>query len=295
MTETHLTLDVPTAALAYDVRDGTASDHPTLFAFGSPMSASGFAALASHFPDRRVVTYDPRGADRSRRTDGANVSTPEEHADDLHRVIAAAGGGPIDLFATSGGATNALALMAAHPEDVRLLVAHEPPLSQLLPDREMALAASRDINETYLAHGFGPAMAKFIALVAFEGPLPADYLDRPAPDPAAFHLPTEDDGSRTDPLLAQNMISGSRFQPDIEALRRASTRIVIGIGAESRNQLAGRGGVAIAEQLGLTPVVFPGGHGGFVGPEAARFGMVDTSEAFAARLREVLDSTGTPA
>src|SRR4029079_15421712 len=98
------------------------------------MGAAGFATLGSHFPDRTVVTYDPRGAERSVKADPAGPSTPQEHADDLHRLIEALGAGPVDLFATSGGAVNALALVARHPEQVRTLVAHEPPLLTLLPD-----------------------------------------------------------------------------------------------------------------------------------------------------------------
>src|SRR5206468_250691 len=133
-------------------------------------TAAGFVTLAGHFTDRTVVTYDPRGADRSRRTDGATETTPDEHADDLHRIISALDAGPVDIFATSGGAVNALALVARHPEQVRTLVAHEPPALQELPDREYALAAAKDVHETYLRAGYGPAMAKFIALVSYEGP-----------------------------------------------------------------------------------------------------------------------------
>jgi pimeloyl-ACP methyl ester carboxylesterase len=132
---------------------------------GSPMDASGFGTLAARFADRTVVTYDPRGTARSEKTDASLESTPEQHADDIHRIIAALGAGPVDLFATSGGAVNALALVAAHPEDVRTLVAHEPPTAHVLPDREQALAATENIRDTYQSDGFGPAMAKFIALV----------------------------------------------------------------------------------------------------------------------------------
>ena len=109
---------------------------PVLLLIGSPMGAGGFATLAGHFTDRTVVTYDPRGVERSIKADPASPSTPEEHADDVHRIIAELGVGPVDLFASSGGAVNALALVARHPEQVRTLVAHEPPLAALLPDRE---------------------------------------------------------------------------------------------------------------------------------------------------------------
>ena len=286
MTEptTH-TLDVPGALLTYDVRSNTASTAPVLLMIGSPMGAAGFGTLAGHFSDRTVVTYDPRGVERSRKADDTTESTPDQHADDLHRVISDLGAGPVDLFASSGGAVNALALVAHHPEQVRILVAHEPPTAQVLPDREPALAAAKDVNETYKRRGFGPAMAKFIALVSHNGEIPADYVDQPAPDPAMFGLPTDDDGSRNDPLLAQNMVSCTHYKPDFDALRAASTRIVLAAGAESEGEMAHRGAEAVAERLGTTPVAFPSGHGGFLGGE---YGQRGEPDAFAATLREVL-------
>jgi len=282
------TLDVPGAVLAYDVRPNDSSTEPVLLLIGSPMGASGFGTLAGHFTDRTVVTYDPRGVERSKRTDGTIESTPDMHADDVHRLISALGTGPVDIFASSGGAVNALALVAHHPEQVRTLVAHEPPAAQTVPDREAALAANEDIHETYLRSGFGPAMAKFLVLVSHKGPVPADFADRPA-DPAMFGLPTEDDGSRDDPLLGQNILSCTHYQPDFDALRNAPTRIVIGAGAESEGELAHRGAEGVAERLGTTPVIFPGGHGGFLGDE---YGQPGEPEAFAATLREVLTTKG---
>jgi hypothetical protein len=130
-------------------------------------------------------------------------------------------------------------------------------------------------------------MAKFIMVVGHRGPIPAGFLSGPDPDPAMFGLPTEDDGSRTDPLLFQNVVTCTGYPVDIEALRAASTRIVIGVGEESEGQLARRGGEAVAERLGLGPVVFPSGHGGFLGDE---YGQPGKPAEFAAKLREVLAS-----
>ena len=282
--ETH-TLDVPGAVLHYDVRGHDASTQPVLLLIASPMGADGFTTLAGHFADRTVVTYDPRGAGRSQRTDGALETTPDEHADDLHRLISALSTGPVDIFASSGGAVNALALVAKHPEQVGTLVAHEPPATQELPDREAALAACTGIHQTYQRRGFGPAMAKFIALVSHDGPIPDGFADQPAPDPASFGLPAEDDGSRNDPLVGQNMISCNYYQHDFGALRSASTRIIVGVGAQSANKVAGRAGIAVAERLGTEPVMFPGGHDGFLGGE---YGGMGEPDAFAAALREVL-------
>ena len=282
--KTH-TLDVPGAVLTYDVRSNDASSQPVLLIIGSPMGASGFVTLASHFTDRTVVTYDPRGADRSRRTDGAAETTPDEHADDLHRLISELDAGPVDIFASSGGAVNALALVARYPEQVRILVAHEPPATQALPDREAVLAACTDIRETYQRSGFGPAMAKFIALVSYQGELTSGYAGQPAPDPASFGLPAVDDGSRDDALLCLNMPSCPGHRHDFDALQAASTRIVMAVGAQSSTAMAGRAAVAVAERLGTEPVTFPGGHDGFIGGE---YGGMGEPDAFATTLRKVL-------
>lgn len=281
------TLEVPGAVLTYDIRSSDSSTEPALLMFASPMGAAGFGTLSGYFTDRTVVTYDPRGAERSTRSDGAPQSTPDVHADDLHRLITKLDVGPVDIFASSGGATNALALVAQHPDQVGSLVAHEPPLAQLLPDREEALAAVRDVDETYQRHGFGPGMAKFVAIVMNKGPIPADFANQPA-DPAMFGLPTEDDGSRDDVLLGQNLVTNTHYQPDIEALGAASTRIVIAAGAESEGELSHRGAVAVAERLGTELVIFPSDHGGFLGGE---YGQTGDPEAFAAALRKVLDES----
>ena len=285
------TLSAPGAVLHYDIRSAGPGPEPVLLIIGSPMCADGFVTLAGHFADRTVVTYDPRGAGRSPRTDGAIQTSPDEHADDLHRLICALQTGapearPVDIFASSGGAVNALALVARHPEQVRTLVAHEPPAFAELPDREAALAACADIHETYLRSGFGPAMAKFIAVISLPGLIPDDYGDRPAPDPAAFGLPAEDDGTRNDPLLGLNMPSCPAYEHDFDALRAVPTRIVVGVGEESGQQAAGRAATAVAARLSTAPVTFPGDHGGFLGGE---YGGMGKPDAFAATLRTVLE------
>jgi pimeloyl-ACP methyl ester carboxylesterase len=282
--KTH-TLDAPGATLYYDVRSNDASDQPVLLIIGSPMGAQYFGTLADHFADRTVVTYDPRSADRSVRTDDADETTPDEHADDLHRIITALDAGPVDVFASSGGAVNALALVAQHPEQVRTLVAHEPPAAQELPDREAQLATAAGIHETYLRDGFGPAMAKFIALVGYDGELPGDYASQPGPDPAQFGLPTEDDGSRRDTLVGQNIISCTHYRHDFGAIAKAPTRVVIGVGEKSGQTMAARGGRAVAERLNTTAVTFPGDHGGFLRTD---FNPNGAPDAFAATLRETL-------
>ena len=280
------TIDVPGVSLHYDVREtDTAGGDPPLLLIGSPMDASGFGTLAGHFTDRTVVTYDPRGVSRSVKADPASASTPEQHAEDLRRVIEAAGGGPVDIFASSGGAVNALALVAAHPEQVRTLVAHEPPAAQTVPDREQALAAVVATSERYQREGTGAGMGAFMALVMHAGEFPADWT--PAPPPPGMPM-GEDDGRRDDPLLGQNLLSCTHYEPDFGALSAASTRVVLAAGTEGRGTLANRAAYAIAERLGTEPVVFPSGHAGFLGGE---FGQTGEPDAFAAKLREVLDGS----
>jgi pimeloyl-ACP methyl ester carboxylesterase len=279
------TLDVPGAVLSYDIRRNDASPEPTLVLIGFPMAAPGFGTLAKHFTDRTVVTYDPRGSERSVKTDPASRSTPDDHAEDVHMVIEAVGGGPVDLFATSGGAVNALALVSKYPEDVRTLVAHEPPIAAILDDREHALAACRAVYETYQRSGWGAGMAHFFAINNHHGPYTADVASQPAPDPAMFGMPTEDDGTRTDPMLGESMITVTHYEPDFKALSAAPTRIVVAAGEESEGGLPSRGAYAVAERLGVEPVIFPSGHGGFLGGE---YGQTGAPDAFAAKLRQVL-------
>lgn len=290
MLTTH-SIEVPGAQIGYDVRPGADTGHRPLFALGSPMDATGFTTLAGHFTDRTVITYDPRGVGRSPRTDAAPQTVPAEHAADIAAVIEAIAtehGCPVDVFASSGGAINALELVSRRPELVHTLVAHEPPLAQFLPDRQAIVAACEGIRARYEADGMGPAMAAFITLTVHQGPVPGGFASAPAPDPAAFGLPSADDGSRDDPLLGQNVHTCSPHELDVAALPGAATTIVIGVGQESGEQLAARGATALAAQLGSEPVVFPGDHAGFLGGE---FGMTGRPDEFAARLRELLDAS----
>jgi pimeloyl-ACP methyl ester carboxylesterase len=283
------TLEVPSGVLTYDVREAaTSSDEPPLVLIGLPMGAEGFTTLAGHFTDRTVVTYDPRGVERSTRDLDTETGLPgiATHAEDVHRVIEAVGGGPVDLLASSGGAVVALELAAAYPEDVRAVIAHEPPLASVLPDREAMTAAMTDVHDTYQAKGFGAAMAKFIVLIMAEGELTADYVKQPAPDPAMFGMPTEDDGSRDDLMLGVNMLTLPPYEPRYETLKAGTPRVLIAVGEDTGEQMTGRAARGAAARLGADPVVFPGGHGGFSGGEYGQ--PADKPVEFAAKLREVL-------
>ncbi len=289
MTTTY-TLETAGADITYDVRGPLppVDGRPPLFMIAQPMDASGFETLASHFPDRPVVTYDPRGLGRSVRRDGAVDHAPTVQADDVHAVIEALGAGPVEMFASSGGAVTALALVAAHPEDVTILVAHEPPLIPVLPDAAAAERARSAVRDAYEAKGSGAGMAAFIAMTSWRGEFTDEYFAQTAPDPAHFGMPTEDDGSRDDPLLSDRSWAVSSYRPDVAALSAAPTRVVIAVGEESLDTFTGRTAVATAEMLGQQATVFPSHHGGFLGGE---FGYAGQPEAFAHKLREVLDDS----
>ena len=285
-TATHRTLDVPGASIAYDVRGPlpTTGGRPPLVLIGQPMDATGFGTLASYLTDRTVVTYDPRGIGRSTREDGRTDHDPAEQAEDLHALVTELGAGPVDVLGSSGGAITGLAWVTAYPEDVRTLVAHEPPILAVLPDAENAMAASARGDAAYRERGWGYGMAAFIALTSWQGPFPADFLAE-LPDPAQFGLPTEDDGSRDDPLMSGSSDSVKEYVPDVAALRSTSTDVVLAAGIESEGILTWRATQALADRLGTQLAVFPSNHGGFMGDE---YGMPGQPEAFAARLREVL-------
>src|ERR671938_1176996 len=217
MTTTHIPQSAE-AGIAYDVHGPlpTADGRPPLFMIGQPMDAGGFGTLASHFPDRTVVTYDPRGLGRSTRKDGRVDHSPTVQANDVHAVIEALGVGPVEMFASSGGAVTALALVAAHPTDVTTLVAHEPPIIPVLPDAEAAERARAGFRDAYQANGRNAGMAAFIAMTSWRGEFTDDYFAQPAPDPAMFGMPTEDDGSRGDPLLSDRSWAVTSYRPDAD-------------------------------------------------------------------------------
>jgi pimeloyl-ACP methyl ester carboxylesterase len=287
MTTTH-TLKTDEAEIAYDVHGPlpTADGRPLLFMIGQPMTAAGFDTLASHFSDRTVVTYDPRGLGRSTRRDGRVDHSPTVQANDVHALIQALGVGPVEMFGSSGGAVTVLALVAAYPEDVVTLVAHEPPLIPVLPDSAAAERVRAAVRDAYNANGSNAGMAAFMAMTSWPGEFSDEYFAQPVPDPGAFGMPTDDDGSRDSPLLSDRSWAVSGYRPDAQALTAAPTRVVIAVGEESGTTFTGRTSGATAELLGQQATVFPSHHGGFLGRES---GYPGQPEAFAHKLRAVLE------
>ncbi|NJP91440.1 alpha/beta hydrolase [Nonomuraea sp. FMUSA5-5] len=247
MTTTVHILERPDVRLRYEVR----GSGPLLVLTGAPMAAAEFAPLAEALAgDRTVVTHDPRGISGSVLADPAQDSTPELRAGDLAAILDDLGADSADVFGSSGGAVTGLALVARHPGRVRTLVAHEPPCVELLPDAAEQRAAVDDMIETFHRDGLWAAFAKFMGNAGFEegeeaGPPPSEQMVA--------------DGSR---FFAHELRGTTRYVPDVEALKAG--RVVVGVGAESGQLVTYRTSVALAGLIGVTPVEFPGDHGGFV-------------------------------
>jgi pimeloyl-ACP methyl ester carboxylesterase len=279
-------LDVPGGRLYYEVR----GSGPLLLVIGQPMSSEPFAPLADLLAaDHTVVTYDPHGLARSTVDDPALEVTPEVQADDLALLVDAVGAGPADVFASSGGAVAALALAARHPEQVRTVIAHEPPVTELLPDAPHIRAAVDGIEDAYRQHGSGGGWGAFVSLVVHDGPLTGPEVPPAAWPPPGQDVGEEDasqgggaDGAGQEPpapsakqqaddeLFFLRMLKPfTRYRPLVDVLRSGSPQIVIGIGEASGGELAGRSTRALAEQLGVEPTPFPGDHAGFLGDTRA--------------------------
>jgi pimeloyl-ACP methyl ester carboxylesterase len=267
MTTTH-TLDVPGARLHYEVRGAG----PLLLVMGAPMSAAHFAPLADALAsDHTVVTHDPRGISGSPLDDPEQDSTPELRADDVAALLDALGAESADVFGSSGGAVTGLALVARHPERVRTLVAHEPPLLELLPDAAERRAATDDIVETFHREGHAAAWMKFMASAGFDD----GHGGAPTPPPGE---PSEQDLADSARFFGHELRGTTRYVPEIAALTVGPARVVVGIGIASGGLLTHRTSTALAELLGTPPVEFPGDHGGFL----------SQPKEFAEMLRKVL-------
>jgi pimeloyl-ACP methyl ester carboxylesterase len=262
------TLEVPDGRLHYEVR----GRGPLVVLVGAPMDATSFAPLADLLAtDHTVLTTDPRGVNRSPLTDPDRDSTPQLRADDLARLLTHLDSGPAVVVGSSGGAVTALALVEAHPEVVHTVVAHEPPLVELLDAREQLRAQTEDIIATYLAGDRAGAWAKFLAQANID--LPDGVFEM------MFAGEREPRQAADERFWFEHEMRGTiSWRPDIAGLRGGPVRIVVGIGEASAGQLCDRSSTALATALGIEPTMFPGGHNGFV----------DDPAAFDAHLRGVL-------
>jgi pimeloyl-ACP methyl ester carboxylesterase len=254
-TPTVRSVTVPGARLHYEVRG---SRGPLLLVIGSPMASADFAPLADALAgDHTVVTYDPRGHANSTIDDPAEESTAEQRADDIAAILDDLGAESADVFGSSGGAVTGLALVARHPGRVRTLVAHEPPLLELLPDAAQQRANTEDIIETFHAVGMQAAWYKFMVNAGFDMTMPSKMPEPPEP--------TDQDLREAARFFDHELRPTTRYVPDVEALKGSLSHVVIGIGEDSRHLLTYQTSTALCDLLGITPAMFPGDHGGFLG------------------------------
>ena len=269
------TLRVPGATLYYEMR----GSGPLLLCIsGGPTDAGMFTDLAGRLADRyTVVSYDQRGHSRSTLEGDPDDIPVALHADDAAAILAAVGDEPAYVYGNSGGGTIGLELVARHPDRVRTLVAHEAPVFELLPDAARWRTAFEDLSETYRRAGVVAAMGKFGALVEEGGPKYSEEMQRTAPTPESEEMMGRMAGN-FDLFIAHELRQIAGYVPDVDALRRASTRIVSAAGETSGEQAARRAAVALAERLGIAVTYLPGAHGGW-GADP---------EEFAERLHEAL-------
>jgi pimeloyl-ACP methyl ester carboxylesterase len=213
-------------------------------------------ALAS---DHTVVTYDPRGFANSTIDDPEEDSTPELRADDVAAILDDLGAESADVFGSSGGAVTGLALVVRHPGRVRTLIAHEPPLLELLPDAAQQRANTQDIIDTYRTDGMQVAWFKFMANAGFDMSAP-EGAELPAPPE-----PSEDERREAARFFNHELWYTTSYIPDVEALKASPTRVLVGLGVNSGHLLTHRTSTTLADLLGNTTVEFPGDHGGFMG------------------------------
>ena len=257
-TVTTNTLRVPGSSLYYETRG---SGPILLMISGGPTDADIFASVADALAGRyTVVTYDARGNSRS-TLDGPSQDQPVElEAEDAHHLLAAVTSEPAFIFGSSGGALVGLELVCRYPDQVERLVAHEPPLTELLPEREQPRAYARDVHATYLRDGVGAGMLKFVGGAGLQKDAEEAAARTPPPDPEAMARM----GRNAEHFLAHRFLPISRYLADFAALRAAPAKVVVATGEASAGQLAQRSAVMLAEELHTTLVQFPGDHGGFL-------------------------------
>lgn len=258
------TLKVPGATLHYEVR----GQGPVLLMIcGGLMDAAVYEGIAAPLADAyTVITYDRRGNSRSPLDGPREEQRVEVHADDAYRLVEAIGGGPARVFGNSSGAVIGLDLAARYPGHVHTLVAHEPVVFELLPDREYWRTVLGEVHETYGRYGAGAAMGRLGAALGM-----GDDGPQGDPTPEIQRIM-----GNLDAFVGYETLSFGRYTPDVEALR--GSRVVVAAGDASAGQPPQRAAVALAERLGTKVVEFPGDHGGFN----------SRSEEFARALRAAL-------
>jgi pimeloyl-ACP methyl ester carboxylesterase len=249
--ETHA-LQVPGGRLYYEVRG---SGPALLLIPGSNGDADLFGAAADLLADRyTVISYDRRGFSRSTLDEPLETGWGETHGDDARRLLESVAAGPSYVFGSSAGAVVGLALISQSPGLVTRLIAHEPPLAEVLPDASEWRAFFEEVYDTYRRDGAGRAMQMFMAGIG------ADMLQRPTGiDP---ELITRLSGN-LDFFLRNEVRQAPGYRPDLKALDAQQERIVMAGGRDSRQHFPYRPSTTLANRWGKSVVDFPGDHTGY--------------------------------
>ncbi len=264
----HDTVIVPGAQLTYERRG---SGPVLLLIAGGSGNGSAFAGIASLLADRyTVVTYDRRGAGKSPLDDPRADRSIERHGDDAHALLRTLTTEPAYVFGSSAGGLVGLDLVARFPEQVRLLVAHEPTVPGVFP----AFDQSQEHHlETFRQEG---ALAAIMEMTAANGGADDEWeadVELPPPDPQAA-------AASAVMLFTYTVPAILRYRLDLPTLTDASSKIALASGhvGRERHTLVYGCTAALAERLGTDLITFPGNH----------TGCISRPRAFARRLDEVL-------
>ncbi|MCX4445083.1 alpha/beta fold hydrolase [Streptomyces sp. NPDC087866] len=245
-------LSVPGARLRHTIR----GEGPVLLLIaGGHHGIDAHEPLARHLADRyTVLTYDRRGLSGS--TTDTPATTIAAHADDAARLLRARTSQPALVHGTSLGALIALELTVRHPGQVATVVAHEPPVTRLLPEPDRALGQLIRVEEAFRSEGADTAMRRFAA------GLDIDPNDR-EPD-APVRAPGPDRLRNAEHLLMYDLPAIRSHVLDVAALQGSPVRVVAAAGEKSGHVWAHACAARLADMLGTRLELFPGGHNGYV-------------------------------
>lgn len=241
---------------------------PTLLLIaGGGGGAGNYAKLAERLSDEyTVVRYDRRCNFRSTGDTSVDLDMAQQ-ARDAAAVIRAFGN-TAHVFGNSGGANISLQLAIDAPDVITSLVAHEPPVMGLLPDRKVWFAFIDYVRAIYEYSGPAQAMQVF-----FSGFVGAPIVKRDGGiEDLAGGSSSHDNGEW---FMSHEYVPISKYTPDLDLVARAGKPMATAAGTASGDAYYARTARLVAERLSIPYFDFPGHHGSYMG----------MPDAFAASLR----------
>lgn len=229
-----------------------------------------------------VVTYDRRGLSRSRLDDPDRGVTMAEHADDVHRLLAALTDAPALMLGCSLGAVIGLHVAVAHPEQIRTLVAHEPVAPRLLPDDRRARHEHElaELQDLYRRAGLAATLPEIARTLGID---PASTDREPGLTPQPM---TAQRAANFDHFIRHDFTAIVHDTLDTAALDAVRSRVVPATGRTTPRTVFDRlAAAALATLLGREVHEAPGGHNG----------NTTHPRAYARWLRQILDAAHRPA